>query len=60
MIMNYTITSEKMPSYNADGKTIAALVATCSTTGRVLAVCRKRPFETAARHLVRFKGSIGE
>ena len=44
--MLYTISEEKMSSYNADGKTVRALVATCKFTNKVIAVCRKRAFET--------------
>jgi len=41
----FTITEERMSSYNADGKTVKALVA-YSADGKCLAVARARKFET--------------
>lgn len=41
----FTITQERMNSYNADGKTVPALVA-YSATGECLAVARARRFES--------------
>lgn len=41
----FTVVEERMSSYNADGKTVPALVA-YSATGECLAVARSRRFES--------------
>lgn len=41
----FTIIEERMSSYNADGKTVAALAA-YSATGECLAIARARRFES--------------
>lgn len=56
--MLYTITEEKMSSYNADGKTVRALVATCKFTNKVISVCRQRAFESKDAWNARLVSSI--
>ena len=56
--MLYTITEETMSSYNADGKTVKALVATCKFTNKAIAICRQRKFENKQDWTARLMASV--